>query len=88
MTRARDLGIVVGTLEPGEHDAITDVPGVRVGHTTVIEGDDVRTGVTVAVWASNLRRCASGGSEPRRWSPRSGRICAILSPWVTIRQDP
>jgi len=55
--RARDLGIVIGTLEPGEHDAITDVPGVRVGHTTVIEGDDVRTGVTVVlpheghVWA-------------------------------------
>ena len=55
--RTRDLGIVIGTLEPGEHDAITDVPGVRVGHTTVIEGDDVRTGVTVVaphegnVWA-------------------------------------
>jgi D-aminopeptidase len=47
--RARDLGIVIGGLEPGEHDAITDVPGVRVGHTTVIEGDDVRTGVTVVV---------------------------------------
>jgi D-aminopeptidase len=47
--RARDLGIVIGTLDPGEHDAITDVPGVRVGHTTVIEGDDVRTGVTVVV---------------------------------------
>jgi D-aminopeptidase len=55
--RARDLGIRIGTLEPGEHDAITDVPGVLVGHTTVIEGDDVRTGVTVVlphadqVWA-------------------------------------
>jgi D-aminopeptidase len=47
--RAQDLGIVIGTLEPGEHDAITDVPGVRVGHTTVVEGDDVRTGVTVVV---------------------------------------
>ena len=47
--RARELGIVIGTLEPGEHDAITDVPGVRVGHTTVIEGVDVRTGVTVVV---------------------------------------
>ncbi len=47
--RARDLGIVIGSLEPGEHDAITDVPGVRVGHTTVVEGDDVRTGVTVVV---------------------------------------
>ena len=47
--RARDLGIVIGSLEPGEHDAITDVPGVRVGHCTVVEGDDVRTGVTVVV---------------------------------------
>jgi D-aminopeptidase len=47
--RARDLGIHIGSLEPGEHDAITDVPGVRVGHTTVVEGDDVRTGVTVVV---------------------------------------
>ncbi len=49
MTRARDLGIHLGTLPPGPHDAITDVAGVRVGHTTVIEGDDVRTGVTVVV---------------------------------------
>jgi len=47
--RARDLGIVIGTLEPGEHDAITDVPGVRVGHATVVAGDDVRTGVTMVV---------------------------------------
>ncbi len=47
--RARDLGIRIGSLEPGPHDAITDVPGVRVGHTTVVEGTDVRTGVTVVV---------------------------------------
>ena len=47
--RARDLGIRIGALEPGPHDAITDVAGVRVGHATVIEGDDVRTGVTVVV---------------------------------------
>ncbi len=47
--RAGDLGIRIGTLEPGPHDAITDVPGVRVGHCTVIEGDDVRTGVTIVV---------------------------------------
>ncbi len=44
--RARDLGIVVGVFEPGEHNAITDVRGVRVGHTTVIESPNVRTGVT------------------------------------------
>ncbi|RZV36432.1 MAG: S58 family peptidase [Chromatiales bacterium] len=47
--RARDLGIVVGTLETGEYNAITDVAGVKVGHTTVIEGDDIRTGVTAVV---------------------------------------
>ena len=47
--RARDLGIVVGTLVTGEHNAITDVAGVRVGHTTVIEGDDIRTGVTAII---------------------------------------
>jgi D-aminopeptidase len=47
--RARDLGIVVGSLPAGPHNAITDVPGVRVGHTTLIEGDDVRTGVTAIV---------------------------------------
>jgi D-aminopeptidase len=45
--RARDLGIRIGQFPPGERNAITDVPGVRVGHTTLIEGDDVRTGVTV-----------------------------------------
>jgi len=44
---ARDLGIRIGELEPGPNDAITDVAGVRVGHTTLIEGDNVRTGVTV-----------------------------------------
>src|SRR3954449_4144245 len=48
--RLRDLGLAVGTGEPGEHNAITDVPGVQVGHTTLIESDGpraVRTGVTV-----------------------------------------
>ena len=44
--RARDLGIQVGVFTPGTHNAITDVDGVLVGHTTVISGDDVRTGVT------------------------------------------
>jgi len=45
--RARDLGIVIGSMAPGSKNAITDVAGVRVGATTLIEGDDVRTGVTV-----------------------------------------
>lgn len=47
--RARDLGIVIGSLEPGPANAITDVTGVRVGHTTLIEGDSLRTGVTIVV---------------------------------------
>jgi D-aminopeptidase len=46
--RARDLGVSFeGT--PGPKNAITDVAGVEVGHQTLIEGDNVRTGVTV-VW--------------------------------------
>ena len=44
--RARDVGITVGVLPPGPLNAITDVAGVAVGHATLIQGDDVRTGVT------------------------------------------
>lgn len=44
--RAPALGIIVGTLPAGPLDAITDVPGVRVGHATVRIGDSVNTGVT------------------------------------------
>jgi len=44
--RAREAGITVGILPTGPLNAITDVDGVLVGHTTVIRGDNVRTGVT------------------------------------------
>jgi D-aminopeptidase len=44
--RARDVGVVVGVMPTGPLNAITDVAGVAVGHTTVMEGDGVRTGVT------------------------------------------
>jgi D-aminopeptidase len=44
--RARDLGITVGILSTGALNAITDVAGVMVGHTTIVRGDNVRTGVT------------------------------------------
>ena len=55
--RARDLGVRIGHLQPGRWNAITDVPGVQVGHSTIIEGSGplmvgegpVRTGVT-AIW--------------------------------------
>ena len=45
--RARDLGLHIGVMSPGAFDAITDVPGVKVGQTTLVQGDSVRTGVTV-----------------------------------------
>jgi D-aminopeptidase len=48
--------LTIGTLPPGPLDAITDVDGVRVGSVTLIEGDDVRTGVTVVI--------ARDGREP------------------------
>lgn len=55
--RARELGIIIGDGTPGAHNAITDVPGVRVGHATIVEGEGplvegrgpIRTGVTVLV---------------------------------------
>jgi D-aminopeptidase len=55
--RARDLGLRIGPFSTGPHNAITDVPGVRVGHVTLISGDGplrighgpVRTGVTAIV---------------------------------------
>ena len=47
--RAREAGIMIGSLPAGPHDAITDVAGVRVGHATLSEGDNVRTGVTVVL---------------------------------------
>ncbi|MEM8999061.1 MAG: P1 family peptidase [Bacteroidota bacterium] len=45
-TRIRDYGIEIGVLRPGALNAITDVPGVQVGHFTLIEGEHIRTGVT------------------------------------------
>lgn len=44
--RAREQGVIVGVLPPGPLNSITDVTGVAVGHTTIVRGDDVRTGVT------------------------------------------
>jgi D-aminopeptidase len=44
--RARDVGVVIGVFSPGPLNAITDVPGVRVGQTTVDAGDTIHTGVT------------------------------------------
>ena len=51
MTRLRDLNITIGEFPTGPHNAITDVAGVRVGHTTIIHDEPrvARTGVTVCL---------------------------------------
>jgi D-aminopeptidase len=56
-SRARDLGIRPGIYPPGPLNAITDVAGVRVGHVTLIQGENIRTGVTAILpHAGNLFR--------------------------------
>lgn len=60
--RLRDLGIIIGSLPTGQWNAITDVPGVKVGHCTRIEGEGelqigrgpIRTGVTVIMPHENI----------------------------------
>jgi D-aminopeptidase len=47
--RARELGLAPGVFPPGPLNAITDVAGVKVGHTTIVRGDSVRTGVTAVL---------------------------------------
>lgn len=55
--RASDLGLRVGVLPAGPLNAITDVAGVEVGHTTIVHGDNIRTGVTAILpHAGNLYR--------------------------------
>ncbi|MBB2494123.1 DmpA family aminopeptidase [Aquipseudomonas ullengensis] len=65
--RARDLGITIGQLQPGPFNAITDVPGVRVGHATVqglaANGKTINTGVTLIEprpAAAHLHPCFAG----------------------------
>lgn len=69
--RLRDLGIGIGEYQPGTKNAITDVPGIRVGHSTMIEGSGrrkpgngpVRTGVTVIIPNDDIyeKKLVSGG---------------------------
>jgi D-aminopeptidase len=83
-TRARDIGIEIGRLAPGEHNAITDVPGVEVGHATLVEGDRVRTGVTVVlpsreiwtrpVFAAPHRLNGNGEMTGLEWVRESGTL--------------
>src|SRR5436190_8546613 len=87
--RARDLGIRIGQFPPGEHNAITDVPGVRVGHVTLIEGDAVRTGVTVIVphegetlldplFAGTHRLNGNGEMTGSHWIRESGLLASTI----------
>jgi D-aminopeptidase len=69
--RARDLGVRIGLLPSGRHNAITDVGGVRVGHATMIEGEGplrrgggpIRTGVTVIVPPGDERDAVYAGTH-------------------------
>jgi D-aminopeptidase len=78
--RTGELGIHIGALEPGPQDAITDVVGIRVGQSTVIEGDDVRTGVTVIVppatplFAGCHRLNGNGELTGLEWVRESGML--------------
>ena len=47
--RTRDVGLKIGVLPAGPLNAITDVAGVTIGHTTIIKGDNIRTGVTAII---------------------------------------
>ena len=47
--RPREMGLEIGLFQTGKWNAITDVNGVKVGHETIIQGDNVRTGVTIIV---------------------------------------
>ncbi|NIM12091.1 MAG: S58 family peptidase [Candidatus Aminicenantes bacterium] len=47
--RIRDYGIKIGILKPGPNNAITDVKGVKVGHYTLVKGENIRTGVTAVL---------------------------------------
>jgi hypothetical protein len=60
-SRASDLGLKIGILPTGPLDAITDVAGVQVGQTTIIRGDDVRTG---SVRTAPVAYTHHGGADP------------------------
>jgi D-aminopeptidase len=78
--RARDVGVVFGELEPGPVNAITDVEGTRVGHATIVDGEAVRTGVTVVlpgrlpVFAGAHRLNGNGELTRLEWVRESGLL--------------
>jgi D-aminopeptidase len=83
--RARELGVEIGEGAPGQLNAITDVAGVRVGHTTLVAGDDVRTGVTVVVPPEQAQfagsHCLNGNGELTglAWVQESGFLTTPIA---------
>ncbi|MDH6197793.1 D-aminopeptidase [Mycobacterium frederiksbergense] len=87
-TRARDLGVVIGEHPTGPHNAITDVAGVRVGHTTIQQPGCVNTGVTVIVPHSDIwtepvfagahRLNGSGELTGLEWVRESGELTTAI----------
>ena len=78
--RARQLGITLGLGTPGPFNAITDVPGVRVGHSTLnqrINGRQVRTGVTLVQPRAGApaATCSTATATPRAWSGSAKPAC-------------
>ena len=75
----------IGEIEPGPRDTIADVEGVRVGHTTLIEGDDVRTGVSVVVppalplFAGAHRLNGNGELTGLEWVRESGLLTTPIA---------
>ncbi|MCV7288406.1 P1 family peptidase [Mycolicibacterium wolinskyi] len=86
--RARDLGVVVGEHPTGPYNAITDVAGVRVGHTTIQQAPAVNTGVTVVVPHSGIwtepvfagahRLNGSGEMTGLEWVRESGELTSAI----------
>lgn len=93
MARARELGIIIGTLPSGPNDAITDVPGVRVGFTTLIDEQrpsPIHTGVTVIlphegdIWQEPLfagchRLNGNGEMTGLEWVRESGLLTSPIA---------
>jgi D-aminopeptidase len=86
--RARDLDIAIGTGTAGPLDAITDVAGVEVGHCTLIDGDSIRTGVTVVmpggIWDGPLfagahRLNGNGEMTGLEWVRESGLLTSPVA---------
>lgn len=90
--RLRDLGISIGRLPPGKHNAITDVPGVFVGHSTLVSDEPriARTGVTVilpregAIWkdhafAASHTLNGSGEMTGVHWIAESGMLTSPIA---------